>query len=211
MTRTRRTAGRSALVALVVGVLALIAGVGTSAAPASAHSAGKAVVLVRDFTLSPVAGGKWQATVAVADFDSGAWLQGTSVTIGMGNPATTVAPAKFVQLQPTSVIGQYQGVVGKAAAGPARFDLRVRTVPGSPPVQPYDHSFPVTLVAGAPLQVISGAGSGSGGSSMPLILGVAAVVLVGAMLYGLFSVRRRTAVPAATNKSGSPVRSAPAK
>jgi hypothetical protein len=207
MTRTRRTTGRSPLIALLVGMLALIAGVGTSAAPASAHSAGKAVVLVRDFTLNPAAGGKWQATVAIADFDSGAPLQGTSVTIGMGSP-----PTKYVQLQPTSLIGQYQGVVGKAAAGPANFDLRVRTVPGSPPVQPYDHSFPVTLVAATPLHVISNAGGGGGGgSSLPLILSVAAVVLVGAMLYGLFSVRRRTAVPAATNKSGSPVRSAPAK
>jgi hypothetical protein len=194
------------VIALLAGLLALIAGVGTGAAPASAHSAGKAVVLVRDFTLNPAPGGKWQATVAIADFDSGAPLQGTSVTVGL-NGST-----KFVQLQPTSLIGQYQGVVGKANAGPNTFDLRVRTVPGSPPVQPYDHSFPVTLVANTPLHVITaGGGGGGGGSSLPLILSVAAVVLVGAMLYGLFSVRRRTAVPASTNKSGSPVRSAPAK
>lgn len=206
MTRTHAIAGRS-VVALLVGMLALIAGIGPGTTPASAHSAGKAVVLVRDFTLAPAAGSKWQATVAIADFDSGAPLQGTSVTIGIGNPAT-----KFVLLSPTSLIGEYQAVVGKAAPGPANFELRVRTVPGSPPVQPYDHTYPVTLVAGTPAHVVAGAGGGGGGgSSLPMILTVAAVVLVGAMLYGLFSVRRRTAVPPATKSSGGPVRSAAAK
>jgi hypothetical protein len=206
MTGTRAVAGRS-VVALLVGVLALIAGIGPGSSPASAHSAGKAVVLVRDFTLSPVPGSKWQATVAIADFDSGAPLQGTSVTIGIGAPA-----AKFVQLSPTSVIGQYQGVVGKAAPGSANFELRVRTVPGSPPVQPYDHTYPVTLVAGAPVHVVSGAGGGGGGgSNRPLILTVAAVVLAGAVLYGLFSVRRRTDAPPAAASPGGPVRSAAAK
>src|SRR5882762_2397003 len=110
MTRMRAIAGRSSVVALLVGMLALIAGIGTSAAPASAHSAGKAVVLVRDFTLSPVkipatpakakttkgkaaatgtaaaATDGWQATVAIADFDSGAPLQGTAVTVGIADP-----------------------------------------------------------------------------------------------------------------------------
>jgi hypothetical protein len=211
MTGRRSRAVRSGAVVLFCGMLAWLTGAGPNVQPASAHSAGKAVVLVRDFTLNPAPGGKWSATVAIADFDSGAPLQGTSVTVGMGDPATTATPTKFVELQPTSMIGQYQAVVGTAAAGPARFDLRVRTVPGSPPVQPYDHQFPVTLVANTPLHVITADGGGGGGSSLPLILSVAAVVLVGALLYGLFSVRRRTAVPAATNKSGSPVRSAPAK
>lgn len=238
MTRMRAIAGRSSVVALLVGMLALIAGIGTSAAPASAHSAGKAVVLVRDFTLSPVkipaapakatkattAKGKaaatgtaaaatdgWQATVAIADFDSGAPLQGTAVTVGIADPNSTAPATKFVDLEPTSLIGQYQATVGSVAPGPARFELRVRTVPGSPPVQPYDRSYPVTLAAGQPVHVVTASGGGGGGSSLPMILSVAAVVLVGAMLYGLFSVRRRTAVPAATKSSGSPVRSAPAK
>jgi hypothetical protein len=202
MPGTHAMAARSKAVALLVGVLALIAGIGPAAVPASAHSAGKAVVLVRDFMLTPATGGKWQATVVIADFDSGAPLQGTSVTIGIGSPAT-----KFAQLNPTTQIGQYQAVVGKAAPGPASFELRVRTVPGSPPVQPYDHTYAVTLVAGAPLHVVAGAGGGGGGSNLPMMIIVFVVVLAGAALYGLFSLRRRTDAPPASASSEGPVRS----
>jgi hypothetical protein len=165
----------------------LVALLGVSGAPAQAHSAGKAVVLVRQFTLTPSAN-TWQASVTVADFDSGAPIRNSSVVTVIGAQKTTLAPTK--------VIGVYQGTIPNAKPGPTNVELQIRTIPGSDPVQPYDKTWPVNLVAGQPLQVVSGDSGGGGGSNIGLILGVAGGVLAVALLYGLFVIRRRTAVPA---------------
>jgi hypothetical protein len=228
----RRSIGRrAAALAAVLGLMAAMTGLGVG--PASAHSAGQAVVLVRGLTLAP-AGDAWQATVTIADFDSGAPIQQSSVILltpnpaaqavvapaaanaqqqeaapaakpkAAGNPkkkaAATIAAAKpepilRTPLVPSTVIGQYQGTLPDAKPGPLQLELQVRTQPGSAAVQPYDKTWNVNLVAGQPTEIVK-SDNGGGGSSLPLIIGVAAVVLVGAMLYGLFSVRRRTAVPA---------------
>jgi hypothetical protein len=208
------TGSLATLLAMVVAL------VGVGGAPAQAHSAGKAVVLVRQFTLTPAASG-WTAAVTVADFDSGAPIRNSKVILLTGAPAaagqaatTTQTAAKNTQtaakkttqtaaaapaqvtLAPTGLLGVYQGQVPNVKAGPNHLELRIQTQPGSDPVQPYDKAWDVTLVAGQPYQVVAGGTGGGGGSNLGLILGVAGGVVAVALLYGLFMVRRRTAVPA---------------
>ncbi|HEX3825738.1 MAG TPA: hypothetical protein VHV82_00570 [Sporichthyaceae bacterium] len=88
--RTRlRVAG---IVATLFAMVAAVFGVG--GVPAWAHSNGRAIVLVRQFTLTPAANG-WDADVLAADFDSGAPLRNTKVLVTGGEPvaAAPAAPA----------------------------------------------------------------------------------------------------------------------
>jgi hypothetical protein len=214
----RAAAGAAALVAAFATLT------GPSAGPVSAHSNGRAVVLVRQFTLQPSASG-WVANVTLADFDSGSPIRDSKVIVVAGDPAaaaaapapattttqtaaskttagktTKTAAAAPAGPQPTllapsaTAIGQYAGQLS-AKPGPAQVQLSVRTVPGEAPVAPFDKAWDVTLVAGKPLAIVAGE-SGGGGSNVGLIVGVAGGVVGVALLYGLFVVRRRTAVPA---------------
>ncbi len=183
---SRRTAALTLLVAMLAGLLGLAA----SAVPASAHSGGRAVVLVRSLSVEP-AGNAWQAKAVLTDSDSGSPIRGSKVTVS----AAGTAAAKEVTMSQGTVPGFYEGTLSNAKPGsPLTITLKVRAVPGSEPVLPYDRKFEgVQLVAGEPLVLVSG--GGGGGSNLPLIMGVAGAVLAVAMLYGLYSVRRRTAVP----------------
>ena len=168
-----------------VGVLAVgLAAVGPAAAPVSAHSGGKAVVLVADLTVSPEVSG-WKASTTVVDGDSGEPLRGVDVKALLGSPVRT---GSLVQ---GSTLGNYVASLGALPAGPTHLELKVRTLPGAEPVVPYDNGWDFTLTAGQPVEVASET-AGGGGSNVALVLSVAGAVILLAVLYGLFSLRRRT-------------------
>lgn len=173
----------------VPAVLAAVGllGLGPAATPVAAHSGGKAVVLVADLTLTPE-GNTWTANTILVDGDSGAPLRGVDAKLLVGTPA------KVISLTQGSSLGQFTAPVGKLAAGPVHLELKVRTLPGAEGVVPYDGSWDPTLVNGQPVTVASET-SGGGGSNVALIASVAVAVVLIAVLYGLFSLRRRTAAP----------------
>ena len=182
--RIGRGFGRGAALALAaVGLAAL----GPAAAPVAAHSGGKAVVLVADLTLTP-AGKNWTASTTLVDGDSGSPIRGADVKALVGSPVKTVT------MEQGSTLGSYVAPLGALVAGPTHLELKVRTLPGSEPVVPYDNAWDFTLTAGQPVQVASETADGGGGN-MALILSVAGAVILLALLYGLFSLRRRTAAP----------------
>ncbi|HUR01543.1 MAG TPA: hypothetical protein VM347_03305 [Nonomuraea sp.] len=168
---------------LAVGLTAL----GPAATPVAAHSGGKAVVLVADLTLSPEGAG-WKASTTLVDGDSGSPIRAADVKALVGSPAKTVALAQG------STLGSFVAPVGALPAGPNHLELKVRTLPGADAVVPYDNSWDFTLTAGQPVQVAAETGGG-GGSNVALMLSVAGAVILIALLYGLFSLRRRTAAP----------------
>jgi hypothetical protein len=178
-----RVHGRATVLAVLVAFLAGLFGLATAAGPAAAHSGGRAVVLVQHFTLDP-AGDTWRANVVLTDNDSGSPIRGAK--------ATVIVAGKEVVLEHGETPGQYVGTLKGAKPGPLSLELKVRAQPGAEPVLPADKKYDVQLVAGESLVIADG---GGGGSNLPLIMGVAAAVLAVALLYGLYSVRRRTAVP----------------
>jgi hypothetical protein len=211
------TRGRFRVAGILATLLATVSALfGIGGTPASAHSNGRAIVMVRQFTLTPAANG-WTAEVVAADFDSGAPLRNTTVTLASVEPgaaapaaaatgttttkttAAAAAPAP-ITLAPTSEVGDYRGALTGAKPGMNHLELKIRTTPGWDPVAPFDQIWDVSLVAGQPVKIVGG-DSGGGGSNLGLILGVAGGVVGVAVLYGLFAVRRRTAVPAAPAKA----------
>lgn len=173
-----------ALAAVLAGTAATL---GVTAGPAAAHNnGGQAVVRVIDLTLAP-AGGAWTATAAIVDSDSGTPIRGVDVKAFTGS-------VDGHALAEGTAAGVYSGSLGEMAAGPVQVELKVRTRPGAEAVVPYNDAWTVELVAGQPTQVVSAAADG--GSQAGLILGVAAAVLILALLYGLFALRRRTPIPA---------------
>jgi hypothetical protein len=193
MTIRYTAAGRGGLRAVFVGAVvalaALLAGIGASTA-AWAHSGGKAVVLVRNFTMTPV-GEAWEAHVTLADLDSGAPIPAADAKVYAGKAAPVVLEHSSTQA------GVYTAKIAKLAPGPTDLRLVVRTSPGGVAVALFDRSYPGTvLTAGEEKVVTAEAAGGGGGSNTGMIVGVAGAVLLVALLYGLFSVRRRGAVPA---------------
>ncbi len=185
-TRSRgRTAALTALVTLLGGLLGLIA----SAVPAAAHSGGRAVVLVRSLSVEP-SGDMWHARATLTDNDSGAPIRGSKVTAFVGDPAT----AKAISMAAGGVPGVFEGMLPSAKPGPITLALKVRAVPGSEPVLPFDGQWNADLVAGQTAFLVAGSGEG-GSSKMPMILGIVGGLMGVGLLYGLYSVRRRTAVP----------------
>ncbi|MGQ0464954.1 MAG: hypothetical protein ACT4QG_06500 [Sporichthyaceae bacterium] len=180
----RAIAPRSVL-CLVLAFVAAALGLG--AQTAAAHSGGRAVVLVKELSFVP-AGAAWQANVTLTDNDSGSPIQGPKVTALVGSPA------KEVTLKQGTAPGLYQGTVA-AKPGSMTFALKVRATPGTEPVMPFDSTpWNVQLVAGETAIVVGG--SDDGGGVMPIALSVAGALLGVGLLYGLYSTRRKTAVPA---------------
>ena len=193
----RRSVRVAAGSAAVLTALTAVTAVG--AAPAGAHNMGQAVVLVRQFTLQP-AGSGWQADVTIADFDSGTPIRDAVVVVYDGAPAAgAAAPAAATAagspLEPATTPGTFQGPLSSVKAGANHLELKIKTKAGSAGVQPFDKAWDVTLEAGKPLAIVADS-SGGGGSNVGLIAGVTGGVVGIALLYGLFVVRRRTAVPA---------------
>ncbi|WP_245541672.1 hypothetical protein [Sporichthya polymorpha] len=167
------------------GVLAVgLATLGPGAAPVSAHSGGKAVVLVADLTLSPEGSG-WKASTTLVDGDSGEPLRGIDIKALLGSPVKTVT------LVQGSTLGNYVAPLGALPVGPTHLELKVRTLPGAEPVVPFDKGWDFTLTAGQPVEVASET-VGERSGNVALILSAAGAVILIALLYGLFSMRRRT-------------------
>lgn len=179
-----RPGARVAVLTMLATVLTGLLGLGAMAGPAAAHSGGKAVVLVQNFTLDP-AGESWQANVMLADLDSGSPILGAKTVVLLGG--------EEIVLERGQAAGQYTGTLKGAKPGPVVLELKVRAQPGAEPVLPANERYNVELVAGE--SVVVAKNGGGGGSNLPLIMGVAAAVLAVALLYGLYSIRRRTAVP----------------
>ena len=182
-----RRVGTRAAGALVAGCAVFAAVGGVDGTPAAAHNNGGATPLIQQFTLTP-AGNSWDADVRIVDSDQGTPVGKAKVTAITGGNKESL-------LNPTSTLGGYQGVLTGVHPGAQTVELKVRSIPGSDPVNPFQKSWDVTLAAGKPVAVVAG-GGGGGGSHIGLILGVAGAVVLVALLYGLFTVRRRTAVPA---------------
>ena len=176
--------GRGTAVALAAVALAAL---GPAATPVSAHSGGQAVVLVADLTLTP-SGKNWVASTTLVDGDSGSPIRGVDVKALVGSPV------KSVTLEQGSTLGSYTAPLGALSPGPARIELKVRTLPGAETVVPYDKAWDFTLTAGQPVLVASET-AGGGGSNVALMLSVTGAVILLALLYGLFSLRRRTEAP----------------
>jgi hypothetical protein len=183
---SRRVASRmaGALVALCALFSALV---GVGAGPAAAHNNGGATPLIQQFTLTPAAT-SWNVNVQIVDSDLGTPVRGARVFALAG---ATQSP----QLTQGTVPGSYVGTLTGVQPGAQTVALKVSSEPGNDPVNPFHQSWNVSLAAGEPLAIVASHGGG-GGSHIGLILGVAGAVVVLAVLYGLFSVRRRTAVPA---------------
>lgn len=179
--RVGRTAAFTLLLTMLAGLLGLAA-----TAPASAHSGGRAVVLLRSLAVEP-AGNGWQVAAVLTDSDSGAPIRGPRVTAVVGEPA------KEITMNPDTAVARYVAPLPAAKPGPFMLTLKVSSSPGSDPVAPFSKAFTAELVSGETTTLV--AGGGDSGSNLPLIMGVAAAVLVVALLYGLYSVRRRTAAP----------------
>lgn len=188
-TAPRGPRGTARTVAALLALAAMLAGLlGVGTVPAAAHSGGKAVVLVKDLTVAP-SGKDWTATAVLVDYDSGDAITGGGVKLLTGSPAKTST------LQESGP-GVYTGTVDGAKEGQVTMGVQVRSLPGQVAVAPFNKEFSFTLVSGQPTQVIQNAPlEDSGGSNMPLILGVVVAVLIAALLYGLFAIRRRTSVP----------------
>ena len=183
---------RGLLAAVVAVFVTAMVGLGLVAGPASAHSGGKAIVLVEDFSIAP-AGGGWTATAVLADFDGGGALRAVDVQVN-GAGLTKLTP-----MVESDAPGTYTLALPKAAPGPVTVELDIRTLPGGTPVTPFKKSYSNTLVDGQKLSLASGKASpadGGGGSNTGMIAGVAGAVLLVAVLYGVFAMRKRTAVPA---------------
>ena len=178
-----RFLGGAAAAVLAVGLAAL----GPAATPVAAHSGGKAVVLVADLTLTPE-GTAWTASTTLVDSDSGSPIRGAEVRVLLGTPVKTVMLAQ------SSSLGIYAASLGALPAGPTHLELKVRTPPGAEAVVPYDKAWDFTLTPGQPVQVASETAGGAK-SNVALILSVAGAVVLLAVLYGVFSLRRRTAAP----------------
>lgn len=183
----RRVGAFTMLLTLLAGLLGLAA-----SAPASAHSGGRAVVLVRSLVVEPVGSG-WQVAAVLTDNDSGDPIRGPKVSVLVGETAT----AKEVTLKPDNTVARFVGALPAAKPGPLTLELKVRSSPGSDPVAPFNEQYTAQLVAGQTTTLVAG-GADDGGSNPPLIMGVAAAVLAVALLYGLYSMRRRTPAPVRT-------------
>jgi hypothetical protein len=116
--------GRLRLAGILATLLATVTAVfGVGGAPASAHSNGRALVLVREFTLTPSTNG-WTADVVAADFDSGAPLRNTAVTLTAGEAGATGPAAPAAQTAanttPEAKTAKTPGkAASKAVAAPA--------------------------------------------------------------------------------------------
>lgn len=154
---------------------------GAVAVPASAHSGGKAVVLVRTFTIVP-ADTAWNAVVTLADLDSGAPLDGVDVKMLTGGAT--------IPTTPTMVSGEYMGVLPKIKPGPLHLELKVATAPGGTQVEQFSKPYDTELVAGQTTAVSGGEVSG-GSDKTRTLAGVGAVALLVVLGVGLFGRRRR--------------------
>lgn len=161
--------------------------------PAAAHSGGKAIVLVEALTIAPE-GSAWQATAVLADYDGGGALEAVDAR---AKGAGLLKPTSMTE---TMTPGTYRVALPAAEPGPIRLTLDIRTLPGGTPVTRFTETFEGTLVADQTLSLVENksapldAGDGGGGNTGVLAAGAGGVLALTAV--ALFTVRRRSGVPA---------------
>jgi hypothetical protein len=183
---------RSLLAALVASLIALVLSGTALTAPSAAHSGGKAIPLVSDFTLTPAATG-WSASVAVVDFDSGEALGAIDVQL-KGAGLATLTP-----MVESARTGMYELALPKAKPGPVKLTLQMRTLPGGTEITNLNESYERTLLAGKPLHVAGAAptgGESGGGSNAGMVVGGAGALLLVAVICTMLALRSRTRAPA---------------
>lgn len=186
---------KSLVAALIASLVALILSSTALTAPAGAHSGGKAIPLVSDFTLAPAASG-WNASVTVVDFDGGEALDAINVQL-KGAGLRTLTP-----MVESERIGTYELPLPDAQPGPVQLVLQMRTLPGGTEITNLNETYERTLVAGQPLHVVGAAptGNGSGGgSNAGMIVGGAGALLLVAVICTMLALRSR---PPATASRG---------
>ena len=128
---------RAALIACLLTVVA-------PAAPASAHSGGRAQLYVHAVHLEPRPGG-WRAELVVRDADSGRPEPGVGVELtATGGAGQTAAP---VALTDPDGQGRYAGDVS-LTEGLWTVTVRADDIPGGPRALPFSRSWSATLEAG---------------------------------------------------------------
>jgi hypothetical protein len=176
------------VIAVAVAVVLVLA---LPAAPAGAHSGGRAQLYVDSVRLEPQAGG-WRAALVVRDADSGRPEPGFAVEITASGPGgAAVGP---VGLADPGADGHYGALVPMTEGGWA-VTVEANEIAGGPRAVPFRRTWPVTLQAGQALdlagsQPSSPPGKSAGPSAMPFVLRLmAASVLAG--LVSLWLARRR--------------------
>jgi hypothetical protein len=173
---------RGALLALVALTL--------PAAPAAAHSGGRAQLYVDSVRLQPRAGG-WQAELVVRDADSGGAEPGVGVQLTASSGAGPVLGP--VPLTDADGDGRYAAAI-PLTAGSWTVTVNADEIPGGPRALPFTRTWSATLEPGRPLD-LGGSGSrfgdGGGGGGVPAVpLGLGLVS--GAALLIVWRVRRST-------------------
>jgi hypothetical protein len=189
---TRRP--RTLLASLLTALLVVLVTAGLVPDRSHAHSGGKAIPSVTDFTLTP-AGQGWTASVSVVDFDGGEPLEAVDVQLkGAGL-------AKYAPMTETARAGTYERALPEAEAGPVQLALRFRTLPGGTQITDADETYQRTLAAGQPLHVVGSQGaanSDGGGSGLGMILGGGAALAVALGVGAALLRRGRSTTPATT-------------
>jgi hypothetical protein len=165
--------------AVIAGLVALA----LPAAPAGAHSGGRAQLYVDSVHLEPQAGG-WRADLVVRDGDSGKPEPGVGVQLAVeGGEAVTLTDA--------GGDGRYSALL-PLTAGSWSVTVNADEIPGGPRALPFSRTWPATLVAGQPLDLgASGslsAGAGGGGHLSAVLFGVGLGLLA---VVALLDWRRR--------------------
>jgi hypothetical protein len=183
---TLRRNVRSILAGAVAVTAAFALSTAVTSPPGLARPEGKAIPLVRDFTLAPAPPG-WSASVSVVDFDGGEPLTGADVQLkGAGLPGLT-------PMRETESGGTYRLALPKARAGEIRLTLRIRALPGGSPVADFDDTYVRTLVRGEPLHIAGGTppDAANDGADAGMFVGGAGALLIVAVICSLLAIRSR--------------------
>jgi hypothetical protein len=177
---TRRSAlAAVAPIGLALGLLAAV-----SAAPAGAHSGGRAQLYVDSIRLEPQAEG-WLTTLVVRDADSGRPEPGFGVELTASHPAgETVGP---VSLADPDTDGRYTAIVPMTDGGWA-LTVEADEIPGGARAVPFKKTWPITLQPGQPLDLAgsrppaSDGESGAADRTIPLLFGVTAAIALSTLI-----------------------------
>jgi hypothetical protein len=179
---------------VAAAALATVASLAWPAAPAGAHSGGRAQLYVESVRLEPQPGG-WLTTIMVRDADSGRPEPGFGVQITAAGPGgRAVGP---VDLTDPDADGRYAALVPVTEGGWA-LTVDADEMPGGARALPFKKTWPVTLATGQALDLAgsrpSGTSlrSGGGHSAVPPVLGLMAASALAALLSLGLGRRRRT-------------------
>ena len=168
-------------------LLATVAALAVPAAPAAAHSGGRAQLYVESVHLEPQAGG-WRAELVVRDADSGRPEPGFGVQLVA--QAGDRRPVEPLPLADPDGDGRY-GAFVPLTAGSWSVTVKADEIPGGPRALPFSRTWPASLRAGQPLDLGASAlrPSGTGDGGRWPVMAIAVVALLAAV--AVFARRRR--------------------